>query len=212
MEDNKNEEFSMEQMEEETKMMLRLRYLDSSNAHFERTKGGFVSLLVKTGEKQKNKGLYGQETTRIDGSDEVGNITEFYKRVNFFSGFPFTDPGRYISVREASEKAPEIGVIKDIEKDLDAESIKMVKEQLAIRYFTPVITKINNIKEQHGFAYWDVETKQGRCRFTIRLNSNSVIYLNDVRLLITDLDENRFEIPDYTRLSGRELKKLDLFL
>ncbi len=212
MEDNKNEEFSMEQMEEETKMMLRLRYLDSSNAHFERTKGGFVSLLVKTGEKQKNKGLYGQETTRIDGSDEEGNITEFYKRVNFFSGFPFTDPGRYISVREASEKAPEIGVIKDIEKDLDAESIKMVKEQLAIRYFTPVITKINNIKEQHGFAYWDVETKQGRCRFTIRLNSNSVIYLNDVRLLITDLDENRFEIPDYTRLSGRELKKLDLFL
>jgi len=202
----------MEQMEEETKMMLRLRYLDSSNAHFERTKGGFVSLLVKTGEKQKNKGLYGQETTRIDGSDEAGNITEFYKRVNFFSGFPFTDPGRYISVREASEKAPEIGVIKDIEKDLDAESIKMVKEQLAIRYFTPVITKINNIKEQHGFAYWDVETKQGRCRFTIRLNSNSVIYLNDVRLLITDLDENRFEIPDYTRLSGRELKKLDLFL
>ena len=67
-------------------------------------------------------------------------------------------------------------------------------------------------KEQHGFAYWDVETKQGRCRFTIRLNSNSVIYLDDVRLLITDLDENRFEIPDYTRLSGRELKKLDLFL
>ena len=212
MEEQKKEEFSLDQMEDETKMMLRLRYLDSSNTRFERTKGGFVSLLVKTGEKQQQTGLYGRETTRIDGTDEDGNATEFYPRVNFYSGFPFTDPGRYISVREAGEKAPEIGVIRDLEKDLDAECVKMIKEQLAVRYFTPVITKIYNIKEEHGFAYWDVETKQGRCRFTIRMNSNSVIYLDDVRLLITDLDENRFEIPDFTRLGGRELKKLDLFL
>jgi len=188
--EDKKEEFSLEQMEEETKMMLRLRYLSRENAVFERTKGGFVSLTVKT----------------------EGKEPESYSRVNFYSGFPFTEPEKYISVREATEKAPEIGVIEDLKRDLDGDSIEMVKEQLAVRYFTPVITKIINIREEHGFAYWDVETKQGRCRFTVRMNSNNVIYLNDVRLLITDLDENRFEIPDYTRLSGRELKKLDLFL
>ena len=44
------------------------------------------------------------------------------------------------------------------------------------------------------------------------MNSSSVVSLSDVRLMVTDLDGNRFEIPDYTRLSAGELKKLDLFL
>lgn len=179
-------------MEEETKMMLRLRYLTRENAEFKRTPGGFVSLALKE-------------------KDEDGK-TEKYARVNFYSGFPFTDPGRFISIREVTEKAAEIGVIEDLNRDFDSDVVAMIKEQLAIRYFTPVITKIHSIKEEHGFSYWDVETEQGRCKFIVRMNSNSVIYLNDVRLLITDLDDNRFEIPDFTKLGGKELKKLDIFL
>jgi hypothetical protein len=44
------------------------------------------------------------------------------------------------------------------------------------------------------------------------MGGDSVINLSDTRLLITDLDGNRFEIPDITRLTPAELKKLDLFL
>ena len=44
------------------------------------------------------------------------------------------------------------------------------------------------------------------------MGGNSIIKLSDVRLIITDLDGNRFEIPDTERLSGRELKMLDLYL
>jgi hypothetical protein len=212
MEEEK-EEFSLEQMEEETKRMLRLRYLNRDNAKFERTPGGFVSLVLKDEGDEKKKSLYGTKKEEEEAGKTVlpdGSVR--YARVNFYAGFPFTEPGRYISVRETTEKAAEIGVIEELERDVDAETVSMIKEQLEIRYFTPVITKINNIKEEHGFAYCDVETGQGRCRFTVRMNSNSVVYLNDVRLLITDLDENRFEIPDFTVLSGRELKKLDLFL
>lgn len=39
-----------------------------------------------------------------------------------------------------------------------------------------------------------------------------VVRLTDTRLLITDLDENRFEIPDVLQLSQKEQRKLDLFL
>lgn len=179
------EEFDLAQMEEETAQMLRLRYLNRKNAEFRRTEGGFVSL-------------------------KIGD--EFYGRVGVYASFPFADPDKYISIREANEKAKEIGIIMDLNADVDEETRKMLKEQMDIRYFTPVIRKINSIKEEYGFAYWDVETTNGRCRFTIRMNSSSVVYLTDTRLLITDLDENRFEIPDFTKLSSKELKKLDLFL
>lgn len=182
--DNK-EEFDLAQMEEETARMLRLRYLTKDNAVFARTEGGFVSLKVED---------------------------EFYPRVGVYASFPFADPDKYISIREANEKAREIGIIMDINKDVPEDTRKMLREQMDIRYFTPVITKINNIKDEYGFAYWDVETSRGRCKFTTRMNSSSVVYLTDTRLLITDLDENRFEIPDFTVLSGKELKKLDLFL
>jgi len=37
-------------------------------------------------------------------------------------------------------------------------------------------------------------------------NPNQFIWLSDTRLLILDVDSNRFEIPDYTRLDARSAK------
>mgnify|MGYP000483250629 CR=1 FL=1 len=180
-----DEEFNLEQMEKETEEMLRLRYINSSNAVFARTEGGFVSLKIED---------------------------EFYPRVQVYQAFPFTDPYCYISIRKSDEKAKEIGVIKDLRKDVDEDTRQMILEQIRLRYFTPIIKKINNIKDEYGFAYFDVVTDHGACRFTIHMGGNSVVHLTDTRLLITDLDGNRFEIPDVTKLSSAELKKLDLFL
>ena len=186
-----DEEFNLEQMEAETEAMLRLRFLTDENAKFSRTPGGFVSLEIPDGE---------------DGKPEK------YDRIRVVRIFPFTSPNTYISIRTTEEKSREIGIIKDIAKDVSKETRKMLEEQMNLRYFTPIITKINDIKEEYGHAYWDVDTNEGPCRFVIYMNSSSVVSLSDVRLMVTDLDGNRFEIPDYTRLSAGELKKLDLFL
>ncbi|MDF2537837.1 MAG: hypothetical protein K0S76_858 [Herbinix sp.] len=182
---NNFEEFDLEKMEKETEEMLRLRFITKDNSVFERTEGGFVSL--KMGE-------------------------EFYPRIQVYHAFPFTDRDSYISIREADEKAKEIGVIKNLKKDISKESREMLEEQLRLRYFTPTIEKIINIKNEYGFAYFDVLTNHGACRFTIHMGGGSVVNLSDTRLMITDLDGNRFEIPDVTRLTSPELKKLDLFL
>ena len=176
-------------MEAETEQMLRLRMITKDNATFARTKGGFVSLDLK---------------------DSIA--PEHYDRIRVVRSFPFTDRNKYISIRTIDEKSKEIGMIKDLETDVDPETRKMLEEQMDIRYFTPIIKKINNIKDEYGHAYFDVETDQGPCKFVIYMNSSSVVNLSDVRLLISDLDGNRFEIPDYTKLSARELKMLDLFL
>lgn len=184
-----DEEFNLEQMEAETEQMLRLRYITKDNAEFARTAGGFVSL---------------------DMND--GIAAEHYDRIRVVRSFPFTDRNKYISIRTIDEKSKEIGMIKDLAADVTPETRQMLEEQMDIRYFTPVIKKINNIKDEYGHAYFDVETDQGPCKFVIYMNSSSVVNLSDVRLLISDLDGNRFEIPDYTKLSARELKMLDLFL
>ena len=103
------EEFNLEQMEKETEEMLKLRYLDDSNAVFERTQGGFVSVRIKE---------------------------EFYPRVQVIRMFPFSDPEKYISIRTPDEHSKEIGVIEDM-KQISKETRKMLEEQLNLRYFTP---------------------------------------------------------------------------
>lgn len=190
-----DEEFNLEQMEQETEQMLRLRMITKENAVFARTKGGFVSLKLT-----------------VPGEGEMNEATETYDRINVVRSFPFTDPNKYISIRTIDEKSKEIGMIYDITRDVEPETRVMLEEQMSIRYFTPVIKKINGIKDEYGHAYFDVETEKGPCKFVIYMNSSSVVNLSDVRLLITDLDGNRFEIPDYTKLSAKELKMLDLFL
>jgi hypothetical protein len=44
------------------------------------------------------------------------------------------------------------------------------------------------------------------------MGSEAFVSLTESRILITDLDGNRYEIPDLNRLSAVERKKLDLFI
>lgn len=178
------EEFQLEQMEKETEEMLRVRYLNDENAKFERTGTGFLSLRV--GE-------------------------EFYPRVQVVRMFPFSDKNQFISIRTAEERSKEIGIVENMGA-VSKETADMLDEQLTLHYFTPVIKKINKIKDEYGFAYWNVVTDHGECNFTIRMGGNSIVHLSDTRILIMDIDENRFEIPDVNALSANERKRLDLFL
>lgn len=178
------EEFDEEKVKAESADLLELRYLTKENAKFERTPGGFVKLTYK---------------------DKI------YERVGVYRTFPVTMPDEYISIREADEKAREIGVVEKLSA-LDANQAKMLTEQLNLRYFTPEITKIFDIRTEYGYGYFHVMTTYGECRFTIHTGGSSVVSLTDTRIVINDLDGNRFEVPDITKLTTTERKKLDLFI
>lgn len=183
------EEFDEAKFLEQSKDLLELRYIDSTNAVFARTEGGFASL---------------------DYTDKEGKV-QHYDRVGVYRTFPMSNPDIFISIRDADEKAREIAVVKDL-KDISEEQAAILREQLDLRYFIPKIEKIIDIKSEHGYAYFDVVTDFGQCRFTIHMSGGGVVHLSDVRIMITDIDGNRFEIIDVTKLSAGELKKLDLFL
>ena len=171
-------------IEKEAEEMVSINYITKDNSHFFETEGGFVGMVF--------------------------NGIEF-DRVKITRLFPFTDSNKYISIRTAEENSKEIGLIKDLDSMPD-EVKNMLLKQLDLTYFTPVIKKIINIKDDYGYAYFHVITDKGECKFAINMGGSAVAKLTDTRLIITDLDENRFEIKDVTKLTGKEQRKLDLFL
>jgi len=169
--------------------IISVRLITAENSVFRRTEGGFVSL----------------EFTGEDGEKKV------YSRVTFHRCFPFSGPENYISVREPERDGREIGLIEDL-NNLPADAKEMIIEQLELRYFAPVITKIRSIKEEYGYSYWDVVTDRGPCRFTVRMGGSNVYSIGVNRYLVNDIDGNRFEIPDLYKLTAREIKLLDLYI
>ena len=177
-------EFDEEELKKESEELLEMHLLTSENATFSRTKGGFVSL-------------------KTDGKE--------YARVGIYLTFPLTNPEEFLSIREADEKAKEIGMIEKLSL-LKPDQQEMIREQIKLRYFIPVITKVLDVKDEYGYAYWHALTNFGVCRFTTRMSGNAVVSLSDSRLMVTDIDGNRYEIPDFYQLSVMERKKLDLFI
>ena len=125
-----SQEFNIDQMEQEVEEMTALRYLTKENAVFARTGGGFISL-------------------EFDGKK--------WERVQVIRLFPFTEPDQFISIRTVEERSKEIGVIEDMKK-VSKETRKMLEEQLKLHYFTPVIQKVLDIKDEYGYAYFHVMT------------------------------------------------------
>ena len=134
-----------------------------------------------------------------------------YDRIKVVRLFPFSDANKFISIREYGNGDKEIGIIEDL-SEMTEETQKILKKQLDLCYFTPVIEKIMSIKDEYGYAYFHVMTDRGECKFTINMGSNAVTKLSDTRLIIMDVDENRFEIRDVEALSQKEKRMLDMFL
>ena len=164
--------------------VLEIRYITPKNAVFKENKSGFLSV-------------------EFEG--------ETYDRINIYLTLPFSAPTEYISVRSSEKKAKEIGIIKDL-RDFSEDVKAMINKQISLRYFTPIITKIYDIKDEFGYTYFDVETDKGRCKFITHMRSSSIVMLSESRILFNDIDENRFEIPDINKLSALEVKKLDMYI
>ena len=169
---------------EEVERLLSVNRLTTDNAVFTETSGGF-------------------KTLRLDG-EEKG-------QVNIICTFPFTAPNEFLSVRTADDKQEELGIIENL-CDFDDNTVALIKKQLEIRYFMPEILKVYSVKEEYGHTYWSVLTDKGKHKFTSPSGSSGSVIKNGNRVIIKDSDQNRYEIKDITKISAKEMKKLDLYL
>ena len=75
-----------------------------------------------------------------------------------------------------------------------------------------MIEKIRSIEEEFGYSYWDVDTSAGQRRFTVRRGHNNLVQLGGRRVLVIDVDGNRFEIEDYTSIDSRYSRLIESLL
>lgn len=161
----------------------RTRMLQASEMEIARTAGGFVTLAVRGGEQP-----------------------ERYERVSAFRAFPLSAADRYISLRDRD--GDEIGIVESLD-ELTAGQAAILRDELDRRYFTPSIERVESLKEEFGYSYWTVETDAGRRRFTVQSGKNNVTLVGEGRLVIVDVDGNRFEVADYARLDRSVLRTLE---
>ena len=120
-------------------------------------------------------------------------------RVVPMRSFPISMRDRYISLRDM--EGNELGVIKD-PNELDKDSRKLLEEEIRKRYFTPVIHKISSLRDKFGVVEWEVETDRGVKKFMTRSLHDS-LKETDTGFIITDMENNRYEIRDHSDLDPR---------
>lgn len=103
-----------------------------------------------------------------------------------------------------NRKNEEIGTIKALE-DLEEQTRDLVTRELANRYLVNTITRIFALRSEGDTLYWDVETQRGRRDFVMKANRETVVRPDNHRLLIVDVDGNRFVIPDLACLDRNSI-------
>jgi len=105
----------------------------------------------------------------------------------------------------------EIGIIRDITL-FDQNQQKYIADELHRKYFVPIIETIQSVKEKYGYVYCDVKTNIGRIKFTVHDAHRNLIKVSDDRILIADVNGNRYEISSLRALDSSSMRKIELYL
>jgi hypothetical protein len=140
------------------------------------------------------------------------NGTE-YKRVSLRRALPIADPSCYISVADHENK--EICVIRSL-SDLQGEQLRIVTDELDRRYYCPEIIEIKSVKDKMGYVYLELRASgrggvfEKNC--AVKDVNKNIRMLDDDRLIIFDVDGNRYIIPSLGGLDRKSLKRLEPYL
>lgn len=122
--------------------------------------------------------------------------------------FPSSDGRKFITLLD--ENGVEQAVIRDLDT-LPKEQREIVEACLAEYYLIPRITKILSATEKFGLITLETETDRGPARIEIR---NLLYGFKQVgnRLLLRDSNDNRYEVPDLTKLDSKSHHLLENFI
>jgi len=160
--------------------------LDLKNAEFYVTPGGFTGL-------------------RYAGKD--------YNRIALRRALPVGHPMEYISVADKENK--EIGMIRSL-SELSEKQRSIVIAELDNRYYCPTVHELKSVKNKLGYVYFELII--GRNSFKYKKNcavkdvNKNIRMLDDDRLVIFDVDGNRYIIQSLTELDKKSLKRLEPYL
>lgn len=131
-------------------------------------------------------------------------------RVNLCREFPFELPWEYISALDTD--GDERGIIRSTAL-FAGETRTLLEDELRLRYYAPQITSILRVREKYGFSYWTVITADaGKLTFTVQDPYRAIFRVGEKSVTFSDVDGNRYEIPDLAALDKGSRKRLDLYI
>lgn len=124
--------------------------------------------------------------------------------------FPFTYHTKYISLLNGDEK--EVALVRDMET-LDEGSRTALAECFQEYYMIPKILRLLTSEDRFGSLKWKVETDRGEITFRIRNRHSDIKHLRGTkRVIIRDSNDNRYEIPDYSKMDAHSTRLLFSYL
>ena len=161
-------------------------FLDPQKVNFTLTPGGFTALKYEDKE---------------------------YPRISLRRALPIAQPLEYISVADGENK--EIGIIKAV-NELPGDQLTAVTNELNKRYFCPEIREVKSVKDKLGYVYMELAltTPEGNYdkNCAVKDINKNIRMLDDNRLLIFDVDGNRYIVPSLSALDKKSMKRLEPFM
>jgi hypothetical protein len=182
--------------------LAQIKYFTPENTKLYKTKNGFAAMKAFMPPIKKDDLVTDEKQDETPDWQDLGRI--YLHRM-----FPFDSPDEFISVLDKEGK--EYGVIRNI-FDFSGEDADIINEFLSRKYLCPEITKIKSLKERLGYSYWETETDKGDMSFSMHDTYRNIARISDTRLVLTDVDGNRFSIKDVLTLDRKSYRKIELYL
>lgn len=132
-----------------------------------------------------------------------------HKRVKLSRILPFSEPYCHISVSDLENH--ELGILRDT-AELPEEQATLVRNELDQRYYCPAVTEILSIREKMGYFYFDVKIGSYAKIFAVKDLSKSIKMLDEKRIILTDVDGNRYLIEDVWSIDGKSRRRIEPYL
>jgi len=125
---------------------------------------------------------------------------DLYFNVRIRQAFPLSMEGRYITFFDQEDEY--LGLIVD-PSSCDEASYRIILEEIEWRYFRPKILRIVGMENRGGTSVFTVETDRGAIEIPMRDLREGMTELSPGRILATDENGNRYEIPQIDSLDHR---------
>ncbi len=132
-----------------------------------------------------------------------------YPRISLRRVLPTQKPEEYISVADPENK--EIGILRSIE-ELSPQQAALVREELDRRYYCPTIRAVKSVHDKLGYVYMELDLGGFVKQCAIRDVNKNIRLLDEDRLIIFDVDGNRYYIPSLSALDKKSRHRLEPYM
>ena len=143
----------------------------------------------------------GKLLLRRPGQEDVSDV-----RIR--RSFPWSKPGRFISVRYGEGK--ELMLIDDVDA-LSPTARSAIQRSLGASVLIPKITRIDDVDVRFGFQQWSVQTDRGPIEFRVQ-EREDIRFMNDGRFSIKDADGNVYELAALDKLDDQSRRAVEAII